>query len=220
MNKEPNKAHRTPEHYLGKGTDFDVIDFIKAYDINFNLGNVIKYVSRAGRKSSESKRDDLLKAIDYLNRELDSIFQEEAKEEPFISDEAFDALLKGHTVFAFAPIPWEPLELEEDEETNMTSACGKKERPNTSSSMKEFIKEEKSCPGCMGPCGNCDEDEPCRASKEHPDFIQFSLNEVKEFMKDFLDDVRKYEHEAGKSIQSDERDSSEFVEIYFKSQKL
>jgi len=56
----------TGEHY--KTDKIDVIDFCKLYDLNFNEGNVIKYVSRARRKGSHIQ--DLKKAIDYLQREL------------------------------------------------------------------------------------------------------------------------------------------------------
>jgi hypothetical protein len=58
-----------PIHYKAKA-DFDVIDFCKAYDLNFNLGNVVKYVSRAGKKGG--KVEDLKKAITYLEREIES----------------------------------------------------------------------------------------------------------------------------------------------------
>lgn len=53
-------------HY--KTDTIDVIDFCKLYDLNFNEGNVIKYVSRARRKGTHI--EDLKKAIDYLNREI------------------------------------------------------------------------------------------------------------------------------------------------------
>ena len=58
----------TPKHYES-GTDYDLIDVIKHYDLNFNLGNVIKYVCRAGKKENEIQ--DLEKAIDYLEREIE-----------------------------------------------------------------------------------------------------------------------------------------------------
>ena len=54
------------DHY--KTNTIDVIDFCKLYDLNFNEGNVIKYVSRARRKGTHLQ--DLKKAIDYLNREI------------------------------------------------------------------------------------------------------------------------------------------------------
>ena len=58
----------TAEHY-DNGKGYDVIDFISDYTLNFNRGNVVKYVVRAGKKEDEIK--DLQKAIDYLNRELE-----------------------------------------------------------------------------------------------------------------------------------------------------
>jgi hypothetical protein len=56
-----------PSHYRG---GIEVIDFIEAYDLNFNLGNVIKYTARAGRKESEELITDLGKALWYLRKEI------------------------------------------------------------------------------------------------------------------------------------------------------
>lgn len=65
-----------PKHYtLGK---IEVIDFIEDKGLNFNLGNVVKYVARAGHKKSSGKSmdakalEDLKKAQWYLNREIQS----------------------------------------------------------------------------------------------------------------------------------------------------
>jgi len=46
----------------------DVWDFIREQDLNFHLGNAIKYICRAGYK--DSKIQDLEKAIHYLENEL------------------------------------------------------------------------------------------------------------------------------------------------------
>lgn len=48
----------------------EVIDFIEDQNLNFNLGNAVKYISRAGKKDPKKFREDLEKAIWYLNREL------------------------------------------------------------------------------------------------------------------------------------------------------
>lgn len=54
-----------PSHYqLPNG--FQVIDLTK--NLGFCEGNVVKYVSRAGKKGGESRLDDLLKARYYLNQ--------------------------------------------------------------------------------------------------------------------------------------------------------
>ena len=64
-------SKQSPDHYqLGK---IEVWDFIVDQDMGYLLGNVIKYVCRAGAKPGESREDDLLKAIAYLNRELQNV---------------------------------------------------------------------------------------------------------------------------------------------------
>ena len=63
-----------PLHYNG---ETDVIDFVKMHELNFNEGNVIKYVTRARKKGTHIK--DLEKAIDYLERELEHIRKDQAK---------------------------------------------------------------------------------------------------------------------------------------------
>jgi len=56
-------------HY--EKTVYEPIRIINHYNLNFNLGNVIKYVLRAGKKENNSKLSDLRKAIDYLKYEID-----------------------------------------------------------------------------------------------------------------------------------------------------
>ena len=53
--------------YYQRGTR-DVWDFIREQELNFHLGNAIKYICRAGYK--DSKIQDLEKAIHYLENEL------------------------------------------------------------------------------------------------------------------------------------------------------
>lgn len=55
-----------PNHYQGK--TFEVIDIIEDYELNFNLGNAIKYILRCDKK--ENKIQDIEKAIWYLQREI------------------------------------------------------------------------------------------------------------------------------------------------------
>jgi len=56
-----------PTHYQ-TDNNIDIIDFCKMYNLNFNRGNVIKYVARAGKKDDEIK--DLEKALDFIQREI------------------------------------------------------------------------------------------------------------------------------------------------------
>lgn len=57
-----------PDYYKAKGVK--TIDVIEAFELNFNLGNVIKYVLRAGKKQGEEKEKDLNKALFYISREI------------------------------------------------------------------------------------------------------------------------------------------------------
>jgi hypothetical protein len=56
----------SPAHY--KGANFEVIDIINDYKLNFELGNAIKYILRADKKGN--KKQDIEKSIWYLNHEL------------------------------------------------------------------------------------------------------------------------------------------------------
>lgn len=56
-----------PAHYVGFSNGAEVIDITE--NLSFNLGNVVKYVARAGRKT-EDPTEDLLKAEFYLSREI------------------------------------------------------------------------------------------------------------------------------------------------------
>lgn len=55
-----------PSHYQH---GIEPIEFIESHDFNFNLGNVIKYISRAPYKGTEL--EDLKKAKRYLEREIE-----------------------------------------------------------------------------------------------------------------------------------------------------
>ena len=55
-----------PEHYKTGG--IETIDFIEAKNLGYNLGNVVKYITRADHKGN--KLQDLQKAQWYLNREI------------------------------------------------------------------------------------------------------------------------------------------------------
>lgn len=56
----------SPAHYTDGG--IETIDFIEAKGLSYHLGNVIKYVSRAGKKGDSL--EDLRKAHWYLERAI------------------------------------------------------------------------------------------------------------------------------------------------------
>ena len=58
-----------PQHY-GGDTQYEVIKVLEAWDLDFHLGNVVKYVARAGKKDKSKEIQDLEKALWYLKRKI------------------------------------------------------------------------------------------------------------------------------------------------------
>ena len=64
-----------PDHYGGKDNQYEAIKVIEAWDLNFSLGNVLKYINRSGKKS-DNPLEDLQKAAQYLGFEIDRLERE------------------------------------------------------------------------------------------------------------------------------------------------
>ncbi|MCI6736713.1 MAG: DUF3310 domain-containing protein [Intestinibacter sp.] len=60
-----------PAHYTDG--NIEVIDYIEDKQLGFHLGNVVKYISRAGKKGDTL--EDLKKAQWYLNRYIKKLEQ-------------------------------------------------------------------------------------------------------------------------------------------------
>lgn len=64
-----------PAHYGGAENTYEAIKIIEAWDLGFNLGNTVKYISRAGKKDLAKTLEDLKKARWYLDREIQKLEQ-------------------------------------------------------------------------------------------------------------------------------------------------
>jgi ribosomal protein L40E len=63
-----------PSHYAqGENDPYEVIKIIEHYSLGFNLGNLIKYALRAGKKDPSKHVEDLKKAAWYLDREIKNL---------------------------------------------------------------------------------------------------------------------------------------------------
>ena len=78
-----NEQVNHPAHYGGADNPYEAIKVIEAWNLNFNLGNTIKYIARAGLKS-DALLTDLQKARWYLDREI-------ANREKRIGDSVIDS---------------------------------------------------------------------------------------------------------------------------------
>lgn len=65
-----------PPHY-GGDTKYEVIKVLEAWNLDFHLGNVVKYVARAGKKDKSKELQDLEKALWYLERKIELLKKEE-----------------------------------------------------------------------------------------------------------------------------------------------
>lgn len=69
MGRDTRDAVSHPTHYAeGWSNGAEVIDITE--NLNFNRGNAVKYVARAGRKDAMRVIEDLKKARWYIDREL------------------------------------------------------------------------------------------------------------------------------------------------------
>ncbi|MGL5766303.1 MAG: DUF3310 domain-containing protein [Sarcina sp.] len=60
-----NEMVNHPDHY---NQGIEVIDYVESWNLNFNLGNAVKYITRCDYKGN--REEDIKKAIWYLEREL------------------------------------------------------------------------------------------------------------------------------------------------------
>lgn len=78
MSRIPDAAFKDPvnhpSHY-GGDTTYEVIKVITAWGLGFDLGNVTKYVARAGKKDPAKELEDLRKASFYLNHRITQLEQ-------------------------------------------------------------------------------------------------------------------------------------------------
>ena len=62
-----------PQHYGGQDNPYEAIKVIEAWDLDFHLGNTVKYISRAGKKGTDKELQDLKKALWYLQRKIENL---------------------------------------------------------------------------------------------------------------------------------------------------
>lgn len=67
-----DEAINHPSHY-GGDTPYEAIKVIEAWELDFCLGNTVKYISRAGKKDKSKELEDLEKAAWYLQRKITNL---------------------------------------------------------------------------------------------------------------------------------------------------
>lgn len=67
----------TPNYYKGIFKGIKANEVIDDYLLTYNLGTAVTYLLRAGKKPNNPKKQDIQKAIDHLNFELELIKKQE-----------------------------------------------------------------------------------------------------------------------------------------------
>ena len=78
-----------PDHYAS-GRVYEPIDVINDWGLGFNLGDVVKYIARAGRKPGSDTLTDLRKAKFYLDYHI-AMLEERADEADLAAENAKSA---------------------------------------------------------------------------------------------------------------------------------
>ena len=60
-------------YYGDKNSPYEAIKIINNLDLNFNRGNVLKYILRAGKKYADKEIEDLQKAKNYIDYEIERL---------------------------------------------------------------------------------------------------------------------------------------------------
>lgn len=69
LKQTENDPVNHPKHYISDPSGIECIQIVRHR--NFNIGNAIKYLWRAGLKDGNSDIQDLQKAIWYIQREIE-----------------------------------------------------------------------------------------------------------------------------------------------------
>jgi len=71
--KKSKEQVNHPKHYGGEDNIYEAIKVIDAWNLNFSLGNTVKYISRAGKKDKQKEIEDLEKALWYLEHHINTL---------------------------------------------------------------------------------------------------------------------------------------------------
>ncbi len=94
--KNQKEMVNNPSHYGGKDNPYEAIKVIEAWDLGFNLGNTVKYISRAGKK--DALVQELEKARWYLDREIANVKASNAAKEALAKAESHQEYFDRKTV--------------------------------------------------------------------------------------------------------------------------
>lgn len=64
-----------------KSNGYETWDYIEAHGLNYLRGNIVKYITRAGKKDPKKELEDLCKARHYLAKEIERVIAKQGLQE-------------------------------------------------------------------------------------------------------------------------------------------
>lgn len=194
-----------PEHYGGKDNPYEAIKIIDAmgWGMDFCLGNALKYIVRAGKKDNNSTKQDLNKAIWYLEHAVELIETDNKNMENGISD--FIKVRES-----------EDNELQEKEHSKK---CKKYKNDFINFIKKRESKDDKNTTGIPAPITESSNEEKILSDKSFEDINDKTKTDRH---KKFFDDVRKtvsldreYYLNKIKKLEEQRKEDEEFVKSLY-----
>ena len=70
---EDYKKNVEPSYYTGKNYSYSARRVVEDFDLTYNTGTAVSYLLRAGKKEGNPAQQDIQKAINHLEFELDRL---------------------------------------------------------------------------------------------------------------------------------------------------
>ena len=74
-----------PEYYKGKN-GYMAKDVVSNFDLSYNIGTAVTYLLRAKKKHNDKGLEDIYKAINHLNFEIDNLLRDAVNQLPEINE--------------------------------------------------------------------------------------------------------------------------------------
>ncbi len=79
-------SKKLPAYYTGKYKKIKAYEVISDYDLTYNIGTAVTYLLRSGKKPNNPTEQDIKKAINHLNFELEKLKLQTINDKNYINE--------------------------------------------------------------------------------------------------------------------------------------
>ena len=127
MAKINQEEEVTPNYYIGNVYGYEAVDIIEDFNLSYNVGNVVSYLLRAGKKYEEGMTDldkhveDLIKAKNHIDFEIKQLRNKQIRKK-------HDEIVAKTKMFDKAPPIPQPIPFTINNEAVPCASCEEKKR--------------------------------------------------------------------------------------------